>query len=185
VPRCKASGSIAPPWPRSPRAPLRTRTALFRGSLVAVLLAASPAAAAGSEPRPRETVGDLLRAGGAAPAADAGSVLRSFLRLAGGAAAVLVAGVALLWFYRRLSPQRAIAARGGLLEVLDRAALTPRHTVYLLRIAERKMVLVGVSGERMAALAALDDASPRAAPPAERAGLDEALAPAAVKEWSP
>lgn len=84
------------------------------------------------------------------------SPLGLLLRLSASVATILALGIAALFLYRRWLPRRAAAHRSGWLQVLGRTSLGPRHAVYLLRCG-RRLVAVGVSGERMTPLVELDD----------------------------
>lgn len=107
-----------------------------------------------------------------APAAAAPSWLRSFSSLV----AVLALIGLLTWGYRTISGGPLLSGRGRrpeLIEVVARHALAPKHSLCLVRIGPR-MTLVGVSGERMAALDVIEDAAlvARLAGDAQRADAD-------------
>jgi flagellar biogenesis protein FliO len=69
----------------------------------------------------------------------------------------LAIAAALVWRKHGSRTWRAAAGEG--LQVLGRAALSPRHHVFVVRFGDRK-VLVGVSGDRMASLAVVEEGSP-------------------------
>ncbi len=73
-----------------------------------------------------------------------------------GALAVVLAIVGLAaWAVRRWIPSARINDSGGL-RVVGRTSVTPKHSVALIRVG-RRFVLVGVSGERMTALCDVND----------------------------
>jgi flagellar biogenesis protein FliO len=137
--------------------------------LVALVLTAGGAAsgeeARGADGAPRplaaQTVGDLLRdeAGGAPAAQPPPSTTGVFLRMIGWTALVVAAAGALLLAFRRFTPAGRILAAGGPVRVLARTALSPRHSVYVLGVARRRVLVVGVSGDRMVTLSELSDES--------------------------
>ncbi len=101
-----------------------------------------------------------------------------------------IAGVALL--FRRLVPSVRSAAGGGI-EVLARNHLSPKQTLALVRVG-RRMVLVGVTPERMTSLCEIDDpqevsellgAASKKRPAATDAGFDLALSEAVAGYESP
>jgi len=106
----------------------------------------------------------------------------SILKLVLGAACVVVLGLGAIFVARRWIPNATRLAAAGGVQVLGRVPLSPRHFVYVLGIGDRKVV-VGVSGDRMAALAVLDDSGaprPAALSPLrpESSMTDKRLAPA-------
>jgi flagellar biogenesis protein FliO len=78
--------------------------------------------------------------------------------MVGWAAVALGAAVAVLIFCRRFSFAGRAAGGTAVVQVIGRTALSPRHSVYLLRIAGRRLVAVGVCGDRMTTLAEIDGA---------------------------
>lgn len=117
--------------------------------------------AAPSEARvdPGDTLEDLLESkketGERGPRVE--SPLGAFWKVVSWTSGVLAVGLVALFLFRRY------LGRGGAVgttavEVIGRTALSPRHSVYLIRIARRRLVAVGVCGDRMTTLAELDDA---------------------------
>lgn len=85
----------------------------------------------------------------------------SWVRTLGSLAAVVGLICLLAWGYRVVAERglgfaTARAKQPGLIDVLSRAALSPRHTVTLLRIGPR-LVLVGYTRDRIARIDAFDD----------------------------
>ncbi len=88
---------------------------------------------------------------------DAPSPFGPFLELVGGVLIVAVAGGLIVFFYRRFAGG-AIGLRGSrVVEVLGRTALSPRHAVCLLKVG-RRLVLVGVAGDRVAPISVIESA---------------------------
>jgi flagellar biogenesis protein FliO len=95
------------------------------------------------------------------PAAPQG-LQSSWVRTAGSLALVVGLIVLLAWGYRTVAGATPwnLAARPrkpGLIEVVSRTALTPRHALYLVRVGPR-LALLGVSGDQMRALDVVADA---------------------------
>ena len=67
--------------------------------------------------------------------------------------------VAAVLLRRKLGLRTWRTPAGEGLQILGRAALSPRHHVFVLRFSDRK-VLVGVSGDRMVPLAVIEDGNP-------------------------
>lgn len=137
------------------------------------LLARDPA----TRVRPEETLRDLVTADGApvATSGESGSAIGAVSRLLGAVVLLAFVGLAAVWVWRR-SPTGARARRGqGLVDVLARVVLSSKHSVCVLRVARSRVIVVGVSGDEMRTLAAIDD-------PSEVAALLAELAPAATRE---
>lgn len=85
---------------------------------------------------------------------DAGA---SSWRLGGLIPLVIVLGVmaGAYYFVKRIAPG-AVKSDGGLLSVVSRAALSPRHSIALVRVG-RRFVLVGISGDNIASLSEVTD----------------------------
>lgn len=83
----------------------------------------------------------------------------SWLRTGGSLAAVVALIVLLAWGYRAVTPGGLPLARTrhpGLIEVVSRLGLSPRHALFLVRVGPR-LVLCGVSPERISVLDTIDD----------------------------
>lgn len=78
--------------------------------------------------------------------------LRDVLPLAG--VLGLIAVLALL--VRRFLPGRHMLTGGGALEIVARLSLSPKQTLMLIRMG-RRLLLIGMSSERMSTLAVVDD----------------------------
>jgi flagellar biogenesis protein FliO len=111
------------------------------GQKVAEIL--SPAADGAAAGRPREASG--------------GSTA---LRLLLGAGALLALGAVALAARARRTRLGGIPAIEPV-DVVGRASLSPRHSVCVVRVAGRRIVL-GIAGERMTALAVVEDRAPEA-----------------------
>jgi flagellar biosynthetic protein FliO len=81
---------------------------------------------------------------------------------------VLASIVAAVWAFKRWVPA-VRAADGGLLRVVGRTSLTPKHSLALVRMG-RRFVLVGVSGDRLSRLCEVSDPE-EVAELAARAGI--------------
>lgn len=143
--------------------PARLGVTIVFGALLLALVSSTGLAReeGGPETRvqPGETVGELLERKSASrgSARAEASTFGAFLRLVGAVVGVALLGVAVVWFFRR-SPLGASTRRGSdLVEVLGRTAISAKHSVCLLRIAKRRIVVVGVCGDEMTALASIDD----------------------------
>lgn len=78
-------------------------------------------------------------------------------RLGGLVPLIIVLGVMAGAYYvvKRFAPG-AVKADGGLLSVVSRAALSPKHSIALVRVG-RRFVLVGISGDNIASLSEVTD----------------------------
>jgi flagellar protein FliO/FliZ len=94
-------------------------------------------------------------------------------RLALAAGALLVLGAAAI-AVRRRRRMAGVAGSPEPLEIVGCIALSPRHTIYTVRAAGRRIV-VGVSGDGMAALAVIEDRSAEAAAPPPSRGFSSRL----------
>ncbi len=83
----------------------------------------------------------------------------SWLRTWGSLAGVVTLIVLLAWGYRVVSSGALPLARArhpGLIEVVSRLGLSPRHALFLVRVGPR-LVLCGISQERICVLDSIDD----------------------------
>lgn len=118
----------------------------------------APQAPAEEKPLRRASARPAAVARGEAAAPTTGAA--SWTRTVASLAAVVGLIVLLAWGYRAVSGGGLVLARPrqpGLIEVLSRAALAPRQSVCLLRVGPR-LLLVGLSGDRLTALDAFVDA---------------------------
>lgn len=111
------------------------------------------------EPRPltRHSIAPGTQSMPRSTATDAGG----WVRTTGALAAVVALIVLLAWGYRRAAGLPAGVARGrnlGLVEVVSRAALTPRLSLWLVRVGPR-LVLVGGGAEGLRPLDVISDAN--------------------------
>jgi flagellar biogenesis protein FliO len=85
----------------------------------------------------------------------------SWLRTTGSLAAVVALIILLGWGYRAVAGGRVpFSRRGkrpGLIEIISRTALSPKHSLHLVRVGPR-VVLVGMSNDSLVALDVVDDA---------------------------
>lgn len=148
-----------------PRMAIRILLTLWIPAAVADAPAPSGAGAADSPEAARPLLrrgaagrsGDPSKDAATAPAAardggQAGGWLRTTLALAGVVALI----VFLAWVSRRAGGL-TVLQRPGAVQVVSRVTLAPRQTLFLVRIGTR-MVLVGVSRDRLTALDVIDDA---------------------------
>ena len=130
--------------------------------LVLVLCAARTVAQNPGGVHSGATIGDLLEeesveSGAAAPAGP--SLTGTFLRMIGWAAGVVAVGGALLLVIKKFTPAGRMLTGNGMIHVLGRTSLSPRHTVFVVRIARHRVLVVGLSGDRMVTLSEISDAS--------------------------
>jgi flagellar biogenesis protein FliO len=78
-------------------------------------------------------------------------------KMLGWVAVVGVLALAAVRIWKRLAPAGAGSMGGGGLKVVSRAALTPRHLLYAVRVGNHRLLVVGVSGDRIAPLTEFDD----------------------------
>jgi len=135
----------------------RTRTIIAACLLVATLAPAGvfcdPDAERG---RTGATVGDLRERGDDDEhGKESPSPFGPFLELVGGVLIVAVAGGLLVYFYRRFGGGMKGLRGSRAIEVLGRTALSPRHAVCLLKVG-RRLVLVGMAGDRIAPISVID-----------------------------
>ncbi len=114
---------------------------------------ASPAAKISTAERIGDVLNDAAGSGDAAPP----SMTGSFLRLLGWTAVVIALASAALLILKRLPLAGRIMNTGNAIRVLGRSALSPRHSIYLIRVANQKLLVVGVSGDRMVTLTEISD----------------------------
>ncbi len=130
---------------------------------------------------PRDSVGSLLEtpADSAAAGALEGSsgAMGALLRLLGWVAAIGVAAVAAVRIWRKVAPRSILGLDGGGLKVVGRTALTPRHFIYAVRVGNQRLLVVGVSGDRISALSEFVD-------PAQVLALDRRF-PEALSQAGP
>lgn len=114
---------------------------------------------ASSKVQPGETVGDVLS--GERPTEDSAkteaSPLGAFLRLLGAVAGIGALGFVVVWLWRRGLLGKSTGRGTRALEVIGRAPLSPRHSVCLVRVGARRVVVVGMCGDAMSSLASIDD----------------------------
>lgn len=139
---------------------MRARVSVFR-VLSVILFPATLAFAAGETSgrvAPGETVEKILhgeKVDVAASAEGMPGAMALFLKVSGWTCLAILSTLALATLYRR-SPRAGRAHAGkGEMEILARAALSPKHAVILLRAGSRRIV-VGISGERMRPLAVFE-----------------------------
>ncbi len=114
---------------------------------------------------PQDSVGSLFAApaagdGDRAAAASRGGgpgAIGALLRLLGWVAAIGVAAVAAVRIWRKVAPRSMLGFDGGGLKVVGRTALTPRHFIYTVRVGNERLLVVGVSGDRITALSEFGD----------------------------
>ena len=116
----------------------------------------APAAAPGPAFAP-DSIGGLLSE--SAPESTAAPVTARgmFFRMLGWVAALAVLALAAVRITKRLMPGRVAVPGAGALRVVGRTALTPRHSIYAVRVGSQRLLLVGVSGDRIAPLSQFDD----------------------------
>ncbi len=85
------------------------------------------------------------------------SSLSVLLRLAGWTLVVVALGAGFLVLLKRYTPVGKNINGGGAMRVLGRTALSPRHSVVLLRVGNQRVIAVGVSGDRMTTLSEITD----------------------------
>jgi len=149
--------------------PFLTSPAPFPSGAVASTAISPPAAALPGGPALPEARG---RAGGARPAGPAwlnhlsrksqGAGPDSWWPMMGGMALALAICGAMGIVARRFSPRAA----NGAIQVVGRVSLSPKHTVYLLRVGQRVLLLGAGPQGAPALLGELDD-FPEAAPSSE------------------
>ena len=110
----------------------------------------------------------------------------SWVRSTGSLAGVLGLIVLLAWGYRRVAGAGRLtlggrARRPGLIEVISRTSLSARQSLCLVRVGPR-MVLIGVSGDRLSALDVIDDADLTARLAGEQRSQDQAGSGAAFEQ---
>ncbi|MBI4584280.1 MAG: flagellar biosynthetic protein FliO [Planctomycetes bacterium] len=114
---------------------------------------ASPAAKVSTAERIGDVLNDAAGSGEAAPP----SMTGSFLRLLGWTVVVIALASAALLILKRLPLAGKILNTGNVIRVLGRSALSTRHSIYLIRIANQKLLVVGISGDRMVTLTEISD----------------------------
>ena len=137
--------------------------------LIAALAAAGPPAAPGPVPSapvaPRtegepkaagDSIGSLLSEPGPGGERE-GSAGGLLFRVLGWMAALTVAAVAGIGIWKRLTVTGRTGSEAGGIRVVGRAALTPKHAIYTVRVSNQRLLVVGVSGDRMTSLTEFDD----------------------------
>jgi flagellar biogenesis protein FliO len=79
------------------------------------------------------------------------------LRIMAWTLAVLALGAGAMLVLRKYTPLARNLNAGGAVRVLGRTSLSPKHSVFLLRVSNQKILVVGVSGDRMVTLGELSD----------------------------
>jgi flagellar biogenesis protein FliO len=137
--------------------------------LLLPFLLARPLAAGGEVVPPGQKISDLLspaKEPSGASNREAGAGGSTTFRLLVGAGALLVLGAAVLVARKRRSHFAGALAIEPI-DVVGRAALSSKHSIYIVRTAGRRIVL-GVAGERMTALAVIEDRGAEPAPASAR-----------------
>lgn len=127
---------------------------------------------ASGEPTPRgtgRTIGELLEASessrtGTVRDAEGGetsgaSTLSLLLRLTGWTLVVVAVAAGVLVLLRRYTPVGRALDGGGAMRILGRTALSPRHSIVLVRVGHQRVIAVGVSGDRMTTLTEITEPS--------------------------
>ncbi len=154
-------------------------------AVISILAQGTPAPAAPPVRETRasapESIGSLLAEPKAAEerTGAAGGVLFQML---GWVAALGILALAGVRVWRRLAARVGLGLDSGGLRVVSRAALTPRHFIYTVRLGSQRLLVVGVSGDRITALSEFDDpAQVMALDSAFEKSLERAGAPEAVE----
>jgi flagellar biogenesis protein FliO len=172
-----AASPAAEPGGREPAGEVRSSPATAEDPVPAPARAADGSRQA--EDRSRESVASLLADGpGGTAEADRGG--RGILfRMIGWVAAIAVGALAAVRIWKRMAvTARPGGADGGGLRVVGRTSLTPRHSLYAVRVGNARLIVVGVSGDRISALAEIDD-------PAQVVALDPSFRTALEKAGGP
>ncbi len=118
----------------------------------------NPAVAAAPGEAEGDTLADLFRdQSPAQPPSERRSTTGAFLRVIGWTIAIVALGGAVLLVIRKYTPAGRMLAGGGIVHVLARTSLSPRHTVFVVRIARHRVLVVGISGDRMTTLSEISD----------------------------
>jgi flagellar biogenesis protein FliO len=138
--------------------------------IAALAAAADPPAAPGPVPSapvaPRaegdrkaagDSIGGLLSEPATSPAEREGSAGGLLFRVLGWMSALTVAAVAGIGIWKRLTVTGRTGGPAGGIRVVGRASLTPKHSIYTVRVSNQRLLVVGVSGDRMTALTEFDD----------------------------
>jgi flagellar biogenesis protein FliO len=81
----------------------------------------------------------------------------TLLRLVGWTVGVIAAAGAGLLLLRRFTPVGRTLHSSGIVRIAGRTALSPRHSVDLVRVGSQRLLVVGVSGDRMVTLSEIQD----------------------------
>jgi len=119
--------------------------------------------------------GDAVQDPGGTEAGDAGSVGSLFredpgegkkeetgtrgilFRMLGWVAALAVLAIAAVRIWKKVISPGRVGFDGGGLRVVGRTALTPRHFLYAVRVGNQRLMVVGVSGDRISPITEFDD----------------------------
>jgi len=118
--------------------------------------AESPPSGKDSSARPADTIASLLE-GDRGPEPLGARAEGMDFRLLGWVAVVAILGFWAVRIGRRVRVRGGAGLEGGGLRVVSRAALTPRHSVYAVRVGTQRLLVVGVSRERIVPLLEMDD----------------------------
>ena len=131
-----------------------------------------PAADDRGEARSGDSIGSLLAEPLPGGTGAAGSSGRALYRMLGWTAALALAALCGLRIFRRVAPGRAARGRtgtGGGIRVVSRTALTSRHSLFTVRVGSSRLLVVGVSGDRITPVSEIED-------PAQVMALDPSFA---------
>lgn len=152
----QSSGEMGPPMP----APTDSAVQTFEPSLSATGTSASENGR--GVPSGSESLRDLMTVDNHGPnlpkpPRQVSGVGSTLLRIMAWTFAVLALGAGGLFLLRKYTPLARNLNAGGAVRILGRTALSPKHTVFLLRVSNQKILVVGVSGDRMVNLSELSD----------------------------
>ena len=111
-------------------------------------------------PSPREASAPTTtgtRALGRNSGARDSSVSGVFLRMIGWTAVVVAVGAAIVLLLKRYTAFGRQLNGGGAIRVVGRTALSPKHSIFLVRLGNQRLLAVGVSGDRMVTLSEIED----------------------------
>jgi len=108
--------------------------------------------------RPGETVGDLMsRAKRDSSSTSSGSGrFFAFVRLMGAVVVVAFTGLALVWLWRRTKLGAPSRLGAGVVSVMGRTSISPKHSVSLLRVGSDRVIVVGICGDTLTQLATIE-----------------------------
>lgn len=87
------------------------------------------------------------------------SIAGTFLRLLGWTVAVIAVGSAALVVLKRYTPVGKTLEASRAVRILGRTALSPRHSIFLVRVGNERLLVVGISGDRMVTLSEISDSA--------------------------